>query len=114
MFYRLLSVSRILLLQFLGTPTYISQWKNPRATAISFIATLFFIFAARYLNLIRYMFKATWMTLGGMWSPNSRAYLVLTVDSNGRRRSCGSSGPGQGNYLSVPAEAVLHHSEGFA
>lgn len=46
MFYRLLS------------------WKNPRATGIAFAATVLFIFAARYLNLIRYIFKASWMTLG--------------------------------------------------
>jgi len=46
MFYRLLS------------------WKNPRATAISFISCLIVIFAARYLNIIRYAFKATYMLLG--------------------------------------------------
>nr|QDK59809.1 putative reticulon-like protein [Helminthosporium solani] len=46
MFYRLLS------------------WKNPRATAISFAAAVIFIFAARYLNVIRYIFKALYMTLG--------------------------------------------------
>jgi len=46
MFYRLLS------------------WKNPRATAISFAAVVVFIFAARYLNIIRYIFKAIYMTLG--------------------------------------------------
>ncbi|KAF2247925.1 cell lysis protein-like protein [Trematosphaeria pertusa] len=59
MFYRLLS------------------WKNPRATAISFIATLFFIFAARYLNLIRYMFKATWMTLGATAAAEVAGQVVL-------------------------------------
>lgn len=46
MFYRLLS------------------WKNPRATGIAFATTVLFIFAARYLNLIRYIFKASWVTLG--------------------------------------------------
>ncbi|OAL53868.1 hypothetical protein IQ07DRAFT_677285 [Pyrenochaeta sp. DS3sAY3a] len=46
MFYRLLS------------------WKNPRATGIAFAVTVAFIFAARYLNLIRYIFKASYMTLG--------------------------------------------------
>ncbi|KAF1833677.1 hypothetical protein BDW02DRAFT_569767 [Decorospora gaudefroyi] len=46
MFYRLLS------------------WKNPRATGIAFAATVLFIFAARYLNLIRYMFKTSYMVLG--------------------------------------------------
>ncbi|KAF1940284.1 hypothetical protein EJ02DRAFT_456123 [Clathrospora elynae] len=46
MFYRLLS------------------WKNPRATGIAFGITVIFIFAARYLNLIRYIFKTSYMTLG--------------------------------------------------
>jgi hypothetical protein len=46
MFYRLLS------------------WKNPRATGISFAAAVIFIFAARYLNVIRYIFKALYLTLG--------------------------------------------------
>ncbi|RMZ73814.1 cell lysis [Pyrenophora seminiperda CCB06] len=46
MFYRLLS------------------WKNPRATGIAFASTVVFIFATRYLNLIRYIFKASYMILG--------------------------------------------------
>ena len=46
MFYRLLS------------------WKNPRATGIAFALTVTFIFAARYLNLIRYLFKLSYVTLG--------------------------------------------------
>lgn len=46
MFYRLLS------------------WKNPRATSIAFATTVLFIFAARYLNLIRYLFKGSYMLLG--------------------------------------------------
>jgi ABC-type multidrug transport system fused ATPase/permease subunit len=46
MFYRLLS------------------WKNPRATGIAFGATILFIFAARYLNIIRYGLKLLYLTLG--------------------------------------------------
>jgi hypothetical protein len=46
MFYRLLS------------------WKNPRATGIAFAATILFIFAARYLNIIRYSLKLLYITLG--------------------------------------------------
>ncbi|KAL1653785.1 hypothetical protein SLS61_003569 [Didymella pomorum] len=46
MFYRLLS------------------WKNPRATGISFAAAVLFIFAARYLNVVRYIIKLTWIVLG--------------------------------------------------
>ncbi|CAI6327090.1 unnamed protein product [Periconia digitata] len=40
------------------------SWKNPRATAISFALAVTFIFSARYLNVIRYIFKALWITLG--------------------------------------------------
>lgn len=40
------------------------SWKNPRATAISFVAMIGFIFAARYLNVVRYIFKALYITLG--------------------------------------------------
>ncbi|KAJ4381615.1 hypothetical protein N0V86_002979 [Didymella sp. IMI 355093] len=46
MFYRLLS------------------WKNPRATGISFAAAILFILSARYLNVIRYIIKLTWIVLG--------------------------------------------------
>ncbi|KAK8159832.1 Reticulon-domain-containing protein [Phyllosticta citrichinensis] len=46
MFYRLLS------------------WKNPRATGISFGLSVLFIFAARYLNIVRYIFKLLWVILG--------------------------------------------------
>jgi ABC-type multidrug transport system fused ATPase/permease subunit len=46
MFYRLLS------------------WKNPRATGIAFVSTILFIFAARYLNIIRYGLKVLYITLG--------------------------------------------------
>ncbi|GME26198.1 Cell lysis protein [Neofusicoccum parvum] len=46
MFYRLLS------------------WKNPRATAISFACSILFIFFARYINIVRYIFKLLWVTLG--------------------------------------------------
>ncbi|KAK3072174.1 hypothetical protein LTS18_014691, partial [Coniosporium uncinatum] len=46
MFYRLLS------------------WKNPRATAVVFLSHILFIFAARYLNIIRYIFKGLYVVLG--------------------------------------------------
>jgi hypothetical protein len=46
MFYRLLS------------------WKNPRATAITFVVNIAFIFAARYLNVVRYGFKALYIIFG--------------------------------------------------
>jgi hypothetical protein len=40
------------------------SWDNPRASGIAFLSAVIFIFAARYLNILRYAFKFTWMTLG--------------------------------------------------
>lgn len=40
------------------------SWENPRASAIAYVAIVLFIFGARYLNLLRYAFKFTWMILG--------------------------------------------------
>jgi hypothetical protein len=39
------------------------SWDNPRASGIAYVSVVTFIFAARYLNILRYAFKATWMTL---------------------------------------------------
>lgn len=40
------------------------SWENPRASGIAFASVVAFIFAARYLDILRYTFKLTWMTLG--------------------------------------------------
>lgn len=40
------------------------SWQNPRATGIAFASVVAFIFAVRYLDILRYAFKFTWMTLG--------------------------------------------------
>ncbi|KAF2493517.1 hypothetical protein BU16DRAFT_464850 [Lophium mytilinum] len=40
------------------------SWKNPRATAIAFAASVLFIFAARYINILRYTFKGIYIVLG--------------------------------------------------
>jgi hypothetical protein len=40
------------------------SWDNPRASAIAFASVVLFIFGARYLDLLRYSFKLTWMVLG--------------------------------------------------
>lgn len=59
MFYRLLS------------------WRNPRATGIAFASTVAFIFAARYLNVIRYIFKALYITLGATASAELIGQLAI-------------------------------------
>ncbi|KAF2020831.1 hypothetical protein BU24DRAFT_456860 [Aaosphaeria arxii CBS 175.79] len=53
------------------------SWRNPRATAISFAASVLFIFAARYLNVIRYIFKALYLTLGATATAEVAGKLVL-------------------------------------
>lgn len=62
-FYTLLSVS--VPHPMLRVPTDILQWKNKRATGITFASVVAFIFACRYLPIIRYLIKCTWMVLGG-------------------------------------------------
>lgn len=41
------------------------QWEQPRATAVSYASIIGFIFAARYLPLLRWAFKFLYMSLGG-------------------------------------------------
>lgn len=48
------------------------SWKNPRATGATFAGVLVFIFACRYLPIIRYGLKLTWMTLGGEYIDRSK------------------------------------------
>jgi hypothetical protein len=40
------------------------SWNNPRASAIAYAAVVSFIFAVRYLDILRYAFKLSWMVLG--------------------------------------------------
>lgn len=39
------------------------SWDNPRASGIAYVSIVAFIFAARYLDVLRYSFKLTYMTL---------------------------------------------------
>ncbi|KAI1143058.1 Reticulon-domain-containing protein [Hypoxylon sp. FL0543] len=40
------------------------SWNNPRASAIAYASVVSLIFAVRYLDVVRYAFKLTYMTLG--------------------------------------------------
>ncbi|KAJ5272939.1 hypothetical protein N7478_008064 [Penicillium angulare] len=40
------------------------SWEQPRATAVSYLSIISFIFAARYLPLLRWAFKFLYMSLG--------------------------------------------------
>jgi hypothetical protein len=44
--------------------TTLLSWNNPRASGIAYVSIVLFIFAALYLNILRYALKLTWMTLG--------------------------------------------------
>lgn len=40
------------------------SWNNPRASAIAYATIVSFIFVVRYLDVLRWAFKLTWMVLG--------------------------------------------------
>jgi hypothetical protein len=40
------------------------SWDHPRASGIAYGSIILFIFAARYLDILRYVFRITWLTLG--------------------------------------------------
>ncbi|KAL2167028.1 hypothetical protein VTG60DRAFT_1864 [Thermothelomyces hinnuleus] len=40
------------------------SWRNPRASAIAYASIITLIFSVRYLDIIRWAFKITWMVLG--------------------------------------------------
>lgn len=53
------------------------SWKNPRASGIAYAAIISFIFAARYLDLVRWAFKLTWVALGVTIAAEATGKLVL-------------------------------------
>lgn len=40
------------------------SWRNPRASAIAYASLVTLIFSVRYLDVLRWTFKLTWMVLG--------------------------------------------------
>ncbi|RDA88064.1 hypothetical protein CP532_5264, partial [Ophiocordyceps camponoti-leonardi (nom. inval.)] len=53
------------------------SWNNPRASAIAYVTIVSFIFAARYLDVIRWAFKLSWMALAVTVSAEVAGKLVL-------------------------------------
>ncbi|CAF9913118.1 MAG: hypothetical protein ALECFALPRED_008639 [Alectoria fallacina] len=74
------------------------SWENPRATTLSFISIVLFIFAARYLPALRWSFKALWMVLGITASAEIAGKLVLSqgLASSFRPKK----------YYTIPREAL--------
>ncbi|CAO1600624.1 hypothetical protein XANCAGTX0491_004310 [Xanthoria calcicola] len=54
------------------------SWENPRATTISFLSTVLFIFAARYLPALRWTFKVFYIVLGCTAAAELGGKLVLS------------------------------------
>ncbi|KAH8884749.1 hypothetical protein GQ53DRAFT_829434 [Thozetella sp. PMI_491] len=44
--------------------TELLSWRNPRASAIAYVSIVSSIFLVRYLDVLRWGFKLTWMVLG--------------------------------------------------
>ncbi|KAL8968163.1 MAG: hypothetical protein Q9183_002591 [Haloplaca sp. 2 TL-2023] len=74
------------------------SWENPRATSISFLSTILFIFAARYLPALRWTFKVLYLTLGCTAAAELGGRMVLSqgLASSFRPRK----------YYTIPREAL--------
>ncbi|PHH88232.1 hypothetical protein CDD83_7795 [Cordyceps sp. RAO-2017] len=53
------------------------SWNNPRASAIAYASAITFIFAARYLDVVRWAFKLCWMALAVTVSAEAAGKVVL-------------------------------------
>ncbi|KAJ5623586.1 hypothetical protein N7490_012191 [Penicillium lividum] len=53
------------------------QWEQPRATAVSYASIIGFIFAARYLPLLRWAFKFLYMSLGVTAAVEIAGHVIL-------------------------------------
>ncbi|RAH86997.1 hypothetical protein BO86DRAFT_374942 [Aspergillus japonicus CBS 114.51] len=74
------------------------SWEQPRATAVSFISVVAFIFAARYLPLLRWLFKFVYVVLGFTALAELGGQLAL------KQSVVGSFRPRK--YYTVPKETV--------
>ncbi|KAJ6045171.1 hypothetical protein N7460_006526 [Penicillium canescens] len=74
------------------------SWEQPRATAVSFASVIGFLFAARYLPLLRWAFKILYMSLG----------LTATVEIAGQviLKKGIASGFRPRRYYTIPKETV--------
>ncbi|KAI9932626.1 hypothetical protein ASPWEDRAFT_193174 [Aspergillus wentii DTO 134E9] len=74
------------------------SWEQPRATAASFASVVFFIFAARYLPLLRWAFKLVYVLLGFTAAAEIGGRLILSqsIASSFRPRK----------YYTVPKETT--------
>ncbi|KGO74227.1 Reticulon [Penicillium italicum] len=81
------------------------SWEQPRATAVSYASVICFIFAARYLPLLRWVFKFLYMSLGVTATVEVAGHVILKrgIASGFRPR----------RYYTVPKETVEAALEDF-
>jgi ABC-type multidrug transport system fused ATPase/permease subunit len=81
------------------------SWEQPRATAVSYASVICFIFAARYLPLLRWAFKFLYMSLGATATVEIAGQVILKrgIASGFRPR----------RYYTVPKETVEAVLEDF-
>ncbi|CAG8364477.1 unnamed protein product [Penicillium salamii] len=74
------------------------SWEQPRATAVSYASVISFIFAARYLPLLRWVFKFLYMSLGATAAVEVAGHVILKrgIASGFRPR----------RYYTIPKETV--------
>ena len=74
------------------------SWENPRATAISYALIVIFIFATRYVPLVRYGLRLTWMTLGIMAAAEITGKMVMDQGLSSKLRPK--------KYYTIPRETL--------
>jgi len=81
-----------------GLVYHLLSWKSKRATGITFASTIAFIFFARYLPVVRYVIKLTWMSLGVVTIAEtaSKAIMGTSVATSIRPR----------RYYKIPKETL--------
>ncbi|KAF3766835.1 hypothetical protein M406DRAFT_287783 [Cryphonectria parasitica EP155] len=74
------------------------SWNNPRASAIAYLSTVSLIFAVRYLDVLRWGFRLTWMVLGITIAAEVAGKLVMNTGLASQLRPR--------KYYTVPREAL--------
>jgi len=74
------------------------SWKNKRATGITFVSVLAFIFVCRYMPVVRYVIKLTWMSLG--------VVTIAEAASKGVMGSSVATSLRPRRYYKIPKEAL--------
>ncbi|RJE26691.1 hypothetical protein PHISCL_00922 [Aspergillus sclerotialis] len=74
------------------------SWEQPRATAVSYLSVISFIFAARFLPLLRWVFKFVYLSLGLTLAAEIAGRVVLSQGLAGSFRPR--------KYFTIPRETL--------